>query len=70
MLPASPPTLDSASELARAESIALEITISELLFRQLQTALDVDSTLSLDDLASEALALYLGCLSLSSTEAN
>ncbi len=70
MLPASTPTLDPASELARAEGIALEITISEPLFRQLQTVLDADPSLSLDDLASRALTLYLKLLSLSSAEAN
>jgi hypothetical protein len=62
MLPASTPTLDPA--------IALEIMISEPLFRQLQTVLDADPSLSLDDLASRALTLYLRLLSLSSTEAN
>lgn len=62
MLPTSTPTLDPA--------IALEITISEPLFRQLQTVLDADPTLSLDDLASQALSLYLGMLSLPSTGAN
>ncbi len=62
MLPASTPPLDPA--------IALEITISEALFRQLQTVLDADPSLSLDDLASRALTLYLRLLSLSSTEAN
>jgi hypothetical protein len=70
MLPASTPTLDPASELARAKGIVLEITISEPLFRQLQTALDADPSLSLNDLASKALTLYLRLLSLSSTEAN
>jgi hypothetical protein len=62
MFPASIPTLDPA--------IALEITISEPLFRQLQTLLDADPSLSLDDLASKALTLYLGLLLLSSAEAN
>lgn len=70
MLPALTPILDSASELARAEGIALEITISEPLFRQLQTVLDADPSLSLDDLASKALTLYLRLRSPSSTEAN
>ncbi len=62
MLPALTPILDSA--------IALEITISEPLFRQLQTVLDADPSLSLDDLASKALILYLRLRPLSSTEAN
>jgi hypothetical protein len=62
MLPASTPILDPA--------IALEITISEPLFRQLQTVLDADPSLSLDDLASKALTLYLGIRALLSTEAN
>jgi hypothetical protein len=62
MLPASTPTL--------APEIALEITLSEPLFHQLQTVLDADPSLSLDDLTSKALTLYLGMRSLPSTEAN
>lgn len=62
MLSASTPTLDP--------TIALEITVSEPLFRQLQMVLDPDPTLSLDDLANKALTLYLRMLSLPSTEVN
>lgn len=52
MVPASTTPPDPA--------IALEIMISEPLFRQLQTMLDADPSLSLDDLAMRALTLYLG----------
>ena len=48
-------------------SVALEITISEPLFRRLQAALDADPTLSLDDLANKALTVYLALLSLQSS---
>jgi len=60
IIPASTPTL--------APAVALEIAISETLFRQLQTVLDANPTLSLDELASKALTLYLGLVPLSSTE--
>lgn len=43
-------------------AIALEITVSEALFRRLQQALDADTTLSLDELANQALSAYLGRL--------
>lgn len=54
MLPLSTARLDS--------SIALEIMISEPLFCQLQAVLDANPTLSLDQLASQALSIYLRLL--------
>lgn len=48
--------------------IALEITISETLFRRLQQVLDAYPTQSLDDLTNQALTAYL--LHLSALEGN
>ncbi|MEX0272049.1 hypothetical protein AB3R30_23270 [Leptolyngbyaceae cyanobacterium UHCC 1019] len=39
--------------------IALEINISEPLFRRLQQVLDADPTQSFDDLTNQALTAYL-----------
>lgn len=43
--------------------IALEVTISEPLFRRLQQVLDAHPTQSLDDLINQALSTYLLYLS-------
>lgn len=40
-------------------TIALEILISEALFRRVQKALDANASLSVDDLANRAIEAYL-----------